>query len=91
MLRSLDVMLAFYGLERHGNNIVRSKNFKKRSKWWITKNNHNYRRITRILKSLRLAGLDEYADALCEELSQIYIVYSVISDETLGYWNPKGK
>lgn len=84
-------MLAFYGLERHGNNIVRSKNFKKRSKWWITKNNHNYRRITRILKSLRLAGLDEYADALCEELSQIYIVYSVISDETLGYWNPKGK
>ena len=87
MLKSLDVMLRFYGLERDGKKFQRGKNFEKRRKWWITKNNHNFLRITRILKSLKLCGLDNYAWALFEELGQIYLEYPIISDETLGHWN----
>lgn len=87
MLQSLDVMLRFYGLERDGKKIQRENNFEKRRRWWITKNNHNYLRITRILKSLKLCGLEDYAWAFYEELGQIYLEYPVISNETFSYWD----
>ncbi|WP_461818151.1 opioid growth factor receptor-related protein [Faecalimonas sp.] len=91
MLRSLDVMLQFYGLERDGKKIRRGSNFDKRQRWWLTKNNHNYLRITRILKSLKLCGLQDYARAFLEELGQIYLEYPVISDETFAYWDIERK
>jgi len=87
MLRSLDVMLRFYGLERGGKKIQRGENFEKCRRWWLTKNNHNYLRITRILKSLKLCGLDDYAWAFFEVLGDIYMEYPVISDKAFSYWD----
>ena len=87
MLRSLDVMLRFYGLERDGKKMQRGKYFEKRRIWWITKNNHNYLRITRILKSLKLCGLEDYAWAFIEVLEDIYMEYPVISDKVFSYWD----
>lgn len=87
MLHSLDVMLRFYGLERDGKKIQRGKNFEKRRRWWLTKNNHNYLRITRILKSLKLCGLDDYAWAFFEVLGDIYMKYPIISDKVFSYWD----
>ena len=87
MLRSLDVMLRFYGLERDGKKIQRGEHFEKRRRWWLTKNNHNYLRITRILKSLKLCGLEDYAWAFVEVLGNIYMEYPVITDKVFSHWD----
>lgn len=87
MLKSLDVMLRFYGLERDGKKFQRGENFEKRRKWWITKNNHNFLRITRILKSLKLCGLEDYAWAFLRCLKDIYMECSAISDKDFSHWN----
>ena len=96
MVRSLIVMLRFYGLEiieySKGNIEIRPINdessncFEKRSKHWLRKKNHNYLRITRILKSLRLFGLDTYAEALFACMCTIYENTNAISETTFAYW-----
>lgn len=54
---------------------------------WISKRNHNYKRITRVLKSLRLFGLEEYADAFESALECVFAYYSeLIGEETMQYW-----
>jgi len=60
--RSLITMLAFYGftmtsIEHDQPLIEPSPEFEDRTKSWVTVNNHNYLRITRILRSLTLLGL----------------------------------
>jgi Opioid growth factor receptor (OGFr) conserved region len=57
----------------------------------MTYSNHNHLRITRILKSLRLLGLEAEATAFFVCLADIYHVESGkdapgISDETLTFW-----
>ena len=46
--------------------------FYRGSTHWITPGNHNHLRITRILKCLRLVGLDEEAREFFEWLTDIY-------------------
>lgn len=87
MLHSFDVMLRFYGFDRDKLAIHRNNEFLKKSKRWLTKNNHNFLRITRILKSLKLCGLDKYSEAFYETLVQFYKKYPVITEETISYWN----
>jgi len=38
----------------------------------MTPENHNYRRISRVLGALMLAGLDSYARAFLEALERLY-------------------
>ncbi len=64
MLRSLDVMLAFYGFVRSQDAVARSPDFEVRAANWLTPNNHNHLRLSRILQSLRLCGLEAHAAAL---------------------------
>lgn len=57
LIKSLKVMLAFYGLEcRTEENaeivIAKSEEYLSRSRKWIKILNHNYLRLTRILTSL---------------------------------------
>jgi hypothetical protein len=59
VLRSLTVMLGFYGLQYNelGNTnieITKSDEYGERKQNWIEEANHNYLRITRILTSLSL-------------------------------------
>lgn len=54
---------------------------------WITRNNHNYLRISRILRSLRLFHLDAEADKFYEFVTEIADKHSdVITTKTRGYW-----
>ena len=72
---SLKRMLRFYGLsllEGEPITVQRAANFQARSRNWITAHNHNHLRITRILRSLRLLGLDAEAKAFYVCLSGIY-------------------
>lgn len=53
---------------------------------WLTRKNHNMRRLTRILTSLRYLGLDEFSDALYSCLCDLMSKTNIIDDETKEYW-----
>lgn len=63
-----------------------------RSKKWITKNNHNYLRISRILRSLRVFGLNDEAD---EFFSYLTVIYKnnpdVVTKQTYEIWKERNK
>ena len=85
--RSLGVMLDFYGLALVGNRIVRAKTFAERSRNWLTPQNHNFLRLTRVLKSLSLLGHAQRAKQLLACLEEIGRDHQgVIGTTTLTYW-----
>jgi hypothetical protein len=86
---SLDVMLRFYGLEYDAKSgqVRRRPEFAEQSRNWLSRHNHNYLRITRILKCLMALGLPERARAFFRCLEAIYAEHSaVIGAETFAYW-----
>ncbi|MEH2364873.1 opioid growth factor receptor-related protein [Nostoc sp.] len=91
LLRSFTVMLQFYGLQRHDSNgkivVSQSEDYPNRKREWVCIFNHNYLRITRILKCLMTFGLENEAQAFYECLQQIYRENSdQIGSETFQYW-----
>ena len=95
MRLSLKRMLSFYGmrigkLKSSGEIVVRlAPSFPVQSKNWLTKGNHNFLRITRIIKSLRLLGLEEEAQAFFGALDQ-YIFqnqkYTKTVSSSYSFW-----
>lgn len=85
-------MLRFYGLQCNeiGNadmEIVKSDEYQKRKPDWVEQGNHNYLRITRILTSLSILGLESYTQAFFKCLTQIYYEDSKnIGSKTYVYW-----
>lgn len=93
MIKSLDVMLKFYGFElvQYGDiiDISTDDNFKDRERQWITERNHNFLRLTRMLKSLKILGLEDYSKELLSTLERIYNYAGneyIIGSKTLRYW-----
>jgi hypothetical protein len=86
---SFDVMLRFYGLEYDpASGVVRRRdNFADRARNWISLNDHNYLRITRILKCLIALGLPDHARAFFACLKQIDSErHDQIGRETFDFW-----
>jgi hypothetical protein len=87
LLRALKRMLEFYGYsfdESAGQPELRAIGEQRQ---WLTPGNHNFLRITRILTSLRLLGLNEYAQAFLQQLEELYACHSaVIGTTTCEYW-----
>lgn len=84
-------MMKFYGFSCSifGEDcyVYRDETFSKRSKVWLTKNNHNYKRLTRIMDSLIIFQKKELAYALYQTLLCVGRQYpSRISEETLMIW-----
>jgi len=89
--RSLGVMLDFYGFARDGDRIVAAPSFAARSANWLTRGNHNFLRLTRILKALTLLGLEERAAQLLECLEDVYTANQpVIGRRTISFWRQAG-
>lgn len=92
LITSLKVMLKFYGLQCNESSngdieIAKSDEYQDRKRFWIEPYNHNYLRITRILTSLSILGLENYARAFFQCLTQIYSEESEdIGEETFAYW-----
>jgi hypothetical protein len=91
LLRSLSVMLRYYGLElfepADGIEIRPGDTFSQRSQVWLTPYNHNFLRITRILRSLTLLGCGEHAQALFRCMADVYRQHAgIIGPETFTYW-----
>jgi hypothetical protein len=87
LLRSLEVMLAFYGftLDRENKLVAPADNFAARAENWLFPNDHNHLRITRILKCLMLCGLQDYARAFHAALVRV-VRPSNVTAETLRFW-----
>jgi hypothetical protein len=92
LLRSLDLMLRFYGFRREagprdGEQVVLAPDFAAKSANWLTPYNHNFLRLTRILISLKTLGLGPWSRALFERLRSVYEGNrDVIGLETFRYW-----
>lgn len=85
--RSLGVMLRFYGLDLVDDRIVRHASFAERAETWLTPGNHNFLRLTRILKSLTALGLGQRANELLCALEDTYGTHAaVIGPTTILYW-----
>ena len=66
-------MLRFYGLVwKEPGRIDCAENFALRAHNWLSQSNHNHLRLTRMMRSLRLLGLDAEAQALFAVLKKIY-------------------
>lgn len=86
--RSLRVMLDFYGLAIAGQEILRVPSFGERSRNWLTPGNHNFLRLTRILKSLSMLGLADRARQLLQALEEIERKRpGIIGERTMGFWS----
>ncbi len=84
-------MLDFYGFclrEGEGQmTIERSPGWKARFENWMTPENHNFLRITRIMTSLRTLGLATQVRALLTALELVYEKHpNVIGDRAIGFW-----
>jgi hypothetical protein len=75
LIRSFNVMLDFFGLEKTYTNegiaVEKTDNYETRKLVWQTPINHNHLRITRILTCLRLCGLEKEAEAFYSCLMKI--------------------
>lgn len=84
ILTATDIMMDFYGL---GGEVSPRPEYWDR---WITENNHNFLRLTRIIKFLSLTGFDREAFSLLHKLlilresSPKY--KEIITEETISYW-----
>lgn len=75
---SLGVMLKFYDFE----------SARQKHAHWLTPSNHNYMRLSRILQSLMLLGMEDEAKIILSFLDELYEYYpDEIGDVTLDYWH----
>ena len=91
LLQSFALMLSFFGLELADASArsvsVRTASHFDERRAWLQAGNHNFLRITRILRSLTLLGCASYASAFLECLEKIYADNpATIGTTTLGYW-----
>ncbi len=91
LLTSFKTMMRFYGLQCIENNgkieIQPNNEFQERQSDWLNLGNHNHLRITRILTSLRLLGLENYAQAFFKCLEKIYQTESKkIEQRSYNFW-----
>lgn len=86
-LRVFDRMLSFYGLRRDGEGVEKAENWEERQVNWVTPYNHNYLRITRILKFMSFMGFSHEVRGLFSQLTQIYQENSEkIGTSTYTFW-----
>lgn len=80
-------ILEFYGMVYHGvtnKEVVTRYDF---SNNWVTSGNHNFLRLTRILKFLNIVGMHNEADALFAALCGVYAAQpEVVGKRTLKFW-----
>jgi hypothetical protein len=84
-------MLAFYGFTWHAGALIEGPHFAAASQNWLHAGNHNHLRLTRMLRSLRVLGLEGEAAALWAALRMLYereraAGRRTITEETFAFW-----
>ncbi len=86
LLRSFEVFLAFLGLQLRNGQVTEAPTFE-RKKSVFAYPNHNWLRITRVLSSLRLLGLEDQSRAFFTFLKHYRDSgASGITSDTFAYW-----
>jgi hypothetical protein len=86
LLRSLEVFLAFLGLRLEGERVVPAPDFEAKREVFAYEN-HNWLRITRVLTSTRILGLEAPARAFFEFLRAYRDSgLSGITERTFRFW-----
>ncbi len=84
---AFDRIMQFYGmayLDSTNKETVVRYDF---SNNWVTRGNHNFLRLTRILKFLNIVGMSNEADALFAALCGVYAAQPVVvGRRTLKFW-----
>jgi len=72
------------------NSILKSASwyiaFLKKNKYWKHRNNHNLKRITRMIKSVRLIVGDTDADTVKKEIICIENIETLVGQKSFQYW-----
>lgn len=89
--RSLDVMLAFFGLERQGLEITALPKLNMREHIWLKRGGHNHLRISRIIRSLHLCHQPDLAEAFQQAVIAIGTTQGVVSEQSVSYWRAANK
>jgi hypothetical protein len=85
--RSFERILTFLGLQETDGEVIEGPNLAKRAPDIWDYPNHNWLRITRILRSLRLLGLEAESQALYRRLDDFHSRRKYpIDRETFRYW-----
>jgi hypothetical protein len=70
-----------------GTSVVRAPHWRNSFRNWAVRFDHNHLRITRILRCLRVLGLQKECDAFFEALKNVFDDPSInISERTMTYW-----
>ena len=84
---SLVRLLSFYGFKIDTNHtIVPNANFDQAARNWVRPFNHNHLRITRIIRSLRVLGLEDEADQFFVALKDTSERCGRISAKSMLFW-----
>jgi Opioid growth factor receptor (OGFr) conserved region len=91
VLTSFYRIIRFYGLEvdklAKPPALRKAENYEDQKKVWITEENHNFKRISRILQSLVLLGFMEAAEIFLAALVEIYFQNrKIIGLKTYEIW-----
>jgi hypothetical protein len=86
--QSFERMLEFYGLQWNGSAVERAPGFQARAQDWLWPMNHNHLRLTRILRSTLLLGLEAESKALFQALNAIYREFpNRVPARTHAFWS----
>ena len=85
--RSFLVMMKFYGFGiTEDGSIFRVADFAQKADNWLTPSNHNFLRITRILKAMMMFGFENNARGFLKALHQVYKENPMIVGASWGFW-----
>lgn len=85
-VRALDRMLAFYGLERRGGEILPLSDLNMKTHIWLKPAGHNHLRITRIIRSLQYCSQPELAHRLQSAVIELGESVGQVREQTIGCW-----
>ncbi|KAI1742374.1 opioid growth factor receptor conserved domain-containing protein [Xylaria scruposa] len=93
LLRALKRMLAFYGFDtedKEGSNlrltITPKENWQPGFSHWVVRMDHNHLRITRIIRSLRILGLQGAAEDFYNALMAVQELLGRIGASSIAFW-----
>ena len=96
MRHSLKRMCLFYGFDFHRDpleadsypQITRRQDgsFEASSKYWLMSQNHNHLRMTRIIRSLRILGLEDEARVFFNAIQDVHREKDMFSPQSVEFW-----
>lgn len=85
-LRSLGMMLDFFGMRFFGNSIVPKEDLNMQDHPWLKCTDHNHLRISRIIRSLALLGQMELSQTFQMAMMKTAREQGEVNEETLVFW-----